>query len=104
MTWDGTTECGSISLDDGEYGASAGGDYDQSSISLHIVRVKPAYGYYFRGWHVGNSDTAARNNPLSKIENPYSFSFGYNLDVANAPYYLIADFAPIGTEYDEYID
>lgn len=44
------------------------------------------------------------SHSIVDTENPYSFSFGYNLDAANAPYYLIADFAPIGIEYDEYID
>ena len=104
MTWDGTTGCGSVSLDGGEFGARDYKDLDRRDISNHVVVAKAAPGYEFRGWHISRSENGARKSGISSTEAEYHFEFGLNYVVSNAPYYLIAEFVPVGTEYDQYVD
>ncbi len=104
MTWDGTTACGSVSLDGGEFGAGDGKDLDRTQISPHVVTARPAPGYEFRGWHISRSENGARKSGISSTEAEYHFQFGLNYVLPNAPYYLIAEFVPVGTEYDQYVD
>ena len=104
MTWDVTMNCGSVSLDGGDFGAQVGIDLDRNKITRHVVTAKAAPGYEFRGWHIAKSESGARKSGISSTEAEYRFDFGLNFAVQNAPYYLIAEFVPVGTEYDRYVD